>query len=415
MMTMSSSHSRTHNLSPLPQHTHPNIPNGSHHDTQAPGVWASRQATYQCAGGTQSSFSLTPNGVANCLDTQIGRPSGKYPGGDVTFYGTQDTTWCPVRPECLNSFTYPWFPKAVSPDQVNWLPNTFNVPASDLTMFRLPALAIGSRNCTPSPFVNSTARPTTPRSAYTSWAGIVPTQCGDDMTLGITNLIGPGYYTTPLGKGAEVDLHEYFDVQRTRYGMVCDYTLGSSPPVGLVVLNVTVIVTDGPVYASDDPLYSGNPSSPYWQVGLLSLPPGGQSSYCRNLDKCGLDRNLSQALNSSVARSYTRVVDCVVSGVNTLTGLPFTLKAAQPYVQETYSQQSRAWKPFHYPMPGNYTYSGPPTQSPTQAPTWNPTRAPTRTPTRAPTRRRPFFVAEDHEHVRRTGANPTGASPLPAP
>ena len=337
-------------------------------------MWATRKRTYQCAGGNQSAFALD-GGAANCLKTPIGRGSIVYRAeysdapGELTFYGTQDPTWCPMQPVCLNSFTFPWFPNVASPDSPNWIGGTFQPPQPGFTMFRLPALPLSSRYCTPSPFVNSTANRNRNRTAYVSWAtnARVPTQCGDDMTLSIVKLIGPGYYTSPVGAGANATL----SLGPDNNTVTCAYTLGSSLPAGLVVLNVTVIVTDGPIFASDDPLYNGNPSSPYWQVGYLNVgttgAPTGSGSVL-----------LSQALNNSVARSYTRVIDCVVDGVNNLTGLPFTLTAAQPYVVETYG---RGWLPYTYPMPGNYTYSVVPTPSPTTAPTQTPTQSPTQAPT----------------------------------
>lgn len=355
-------------------------------------MWASRKATFQCAGGLQSAFSLR-NGVANCLNTTQGRKSAYYADWvySASFYGTQDTTWCPMQPECLNSFSYPWFPYVDSPDKGNWKSGTFIAPQPGFKMFRLPALPLSTRYCTPSPFVNSTANGNNNRTAYVSWATTaqVPTQCADDMTLSIVKLIGPGYYTTPLGKNARVDLRLADSTQFTNDLVVCEYTLGDSLPDGLLISNVTVAVTDGPVYASDDPLYTGNPGSPYWQVGYRSVPsrlaPTGIGSV-----------SLYRVLNASVARSYTRVVDCVVNGVNTLTGLPFSLSAEQPYVVETFGQP---WLPYTYPMPGNYTFSGPPTQAPTQAPTIAPTMVPTKVPTRAPTRRptHNFFPFEEQE------------------
>lgn len=319
---------------------------------------------YQCAGGKQSTFQLLSNGAANCLNTPLGRLYNNAGVDSSSFYGTQDPTWCPMQQDCLNEFTYPWFPQVDSPDKVNWKSETFVPPTPNFIMFRLPALPLSSRYCTPSPFVNSTANRNRNRTAYVSWATNtrVPTQCGDDMTLSIVKLLGPGYYTTPLGAGANATLALGSDNNT----VTCSYTLGTSLPAGLVISNVTVIVTDGPVFASDDPLYTGNPGSPYWQVGFLNVPttklPTGSGSVL-----------LTQALNASVARSYTRVVDCVVDGVNTFTGLPFSLSAAQPYVVETFGQ---GWLPYTYPMPGNYTISGPPTRAPTEVPTIAPTMVP---------------------------------------
>ena len=328
---------------------------------------------YQCGGGPRSKFALLQNGAADCHDTPLGRPSGNAGPDSSSFYGTQDPTWCPMQPACLASFSYPWFPKVASPDSQNWIGGTFQPPQPGFTMFRLPVLPLSSRYCTPSPFVNSTAQRNSNRTAYVSWATNtqVPTQCGDDMTLSIVEVIGPGYYTTPLGAGANATL----SLGPDNNTVTCSYTLGSPLPKGLVVLNVTVVVTDGPIFASDDPLYTGNPSSPYWQIRFLNVSTTGSPTGSGSV-------LLSQALNSSVARSFTRVVDCVVNGVNTFTGFPFTLTAAQPYVVETYGL---AWLPYQYPMPGNYTYSGPPTPAPTQIPTKGPTLAPTRAPTTFPT------------------------------
>ena len=314
---------------------------------QAQGIWSLRQRTYQCAGGSQSNFALGPNGVANCLNTPIGRLYGSYGNlGNIhssNFYGTQDPTWCPMQPDCLNSFTYPWFPNVESPDKGNWLGGTFVPPQPGLKMFRLPNMYVSSRTCTPSPFVNATRYGNSSRPAYVSWNGIVPTQCGSDNTLSITDLVGPGYYTAPLGVGASAALLLGGVDNNT---VTCAWTLGTSLPIGLQVLNVTIVVTDGPVYASDDPLYTGNPSSPYWQIGFLNVSGIGSP-----LTGAG-SALLSRALNNSAARPYTRVVDCVVDGVNYMTGLPFTLKAAQPYVVEGFGQ---GWLPYSYPMPGNYT------------------------------------------------------------
>jgi hypothetical protein len=186
------------------------------------------------------------------------------------------------------------------------------------------------------------------------------------------DLIGPGYYTAPLGAGANVTL----SLGPDNNTVMCAYTLGSPVSFGLNVLNVTVVVTDGPVYAADDPLYTGNPSAPYWQLEFLNVSTTGAPTGLGSV-------LLSQALNASVARSYTRIVDCVVTGFNNQTGLPFTLPSAQSYVVETYGQ---GWLPYSYPMPGNYTYSGPQTKQPTTAPTQRPTASPTTlSPTQSPT------------------------------
>ena len=335
-------------------------------------MWSFRRNTYQCAGGNQTSFGLTANGAANCKDTALGRLSGRYSNSDSSsFYGTQDTTWCPMQRECLDTFSCPWFPNVSSPDQGNWLIGTFLPPKPGFTMFRLPALPLSSRTCTPSPFVNSSIYSNNNRPAYTSWNPVVPTQCGNDMTLSITDLIGSGYYSTSVGQGANVTLSLGADNNT----VTCAYTLGSSFPFGLTVTNVLVVVTDGPVFAADDPLYSGNPSSPYWQVGLRNVSSAGKSTGSGSVV-------LTQMLNDSAARSYTRVVDCVVTGFNNQTGLPFQLTAAQPYVVEIYGQ---GWLPYSYPMAGNYTYSGPPTRAPTTMPTQRPTSSPTVAPTGRPT------------------------------
>ena len=288
---------------------------------------------------------------------------------NTNFYGTVDPTWCPMQPNCLKTFTFPWFPTVSSPDQGNWMPGTFVPPQPGLTMFRLPAMTIASRNCTPSPFVNATVYPANAlRNRYASWTSAVnlPTQCGDDMTQSIVSTIGSGYYTADLGAGATAILSLGTDNNT----VTCTYTLGTQPPAGLTVLNVSIIVTDGPVYASDDPLYTGNPSSPTWQFASLNVSSTGVSSI-----------NLSQALNSSVARSYTRVVDCLVEGVNTFTTFPFTITAGQPFVVETYGQ---GWQPYEYPMPGNYTPSSPPTPSPSSSPTEVPTPSPSSSPSASP-------------------------------
>ena len=339
-------------------------------DTQAPGVWALRQRAYQCSGGPPGYFNLGTNDVANCKDTTIGRPVsnyGKYNDKVVSsnFYGMQDPTWCPMQPKCYNGFSYPWFPNVASPDKANWNSEAFAPPyGPGPTMFRLPVLPLSSRTCTPSPFVNASHYVGENRPGKTTWNSNVPTQCTNDMTLSITSLIGPGYYSAPVGQGAKVTLSLGADNNT----VTCAWTLGTSLPNGLTVQNVTIVVTDGPVFAADDPLYSGNPASPYWQIGFMYVSGDGSP-----LTGSG-STLLSQALNASVARSYTRVVDCVVSGVNYLTGFPFTLPAAQPYVVETYGQ---GWLPYKYPMPGNYIPSTPaPTQAPTQAPTCVPAPAP---------------------------------------
>lgn len=283
-----------------------------------------------------------------------------------------------MQPECFNAFTYPWFPNVASPDQRFWRSGTFVPPQPGFIMFRLPVMPFSSRTCTPSPFVNSTLNGNRNRPAYTSWNRVVPTQCSDDMTLSITTLIGPGHYTAPLGQGANVALSLGADNNT----VTCTWTLGTSLPSGLTVQNVTIVVTDGPVFAADDPLYTGNPSLPFWQIGLLNVsgvgsPVTGSASAL-----------LTTALNNSVARSFTRVVDYAVDGVNFITGLPFTLTAKQPYVVETYGQ---GWLPYTYPMPGNYTYSS--TPAPTRTPTQVPSKSPTQPPTMAPTQRPTFCSA----------------------
>lgn len=328
------------------------------YDTQAGTIWSARTRGYQCSGGPQSQWNtqgLNTVDAPNCLGTGPGvwasannygnnQAEGVYSNG---FLGTQDPTWCPMQPECLNSFSYPWFPNVASPDRGNWPGQTFVPPAPGFIMYRLPAFTISNRTCTPSPFVNATVYPpNVGRTPYVSWttaANLVPTQCGDDMTQSIVDLIGPGYYTAPLGAGATATL----SLGPDNNTVTCAYTLGSPVPFGMNVVNVTVVVTDGPVFASDDPLYTGNPSSPYWQAGFLNVSTTMAATGSGSV-------LLSQALNSSVARSYTRVVDCVVDGVNNQTGLPFTLKAAQPYVVETLGQ---GWLPYNYPMPGNYVPS----------------------------------------------------------
>ena len=119
----------------------------------------------------------------------------------------------------------------------------------------------------------------------------------------------------------------------------CTYQWGPGSPPGIQIQHIEVTVTDGPIYASDLPLVNGNST---WQVYNTDLASPNPSSF-----------SLMGALNGAVARSYTRVLTCIVTGIDPATTFPIYL-TAQPMVVQQYGQP---WQPYSYPMPGSYVPS----------------------------------------------------------
>ena len=112
-----------------------------------------RLGSYGCQGGAQSAYGTTDNYVT-CSSDLYATPSDDAAGGEWTY----DAFFCPMQPECLNGFSYSWFPNLESSDETNWRNGTW-LPAGqaalDTLFFRLPAFDITRRNCTKSPFINA--------------------------------------------------------------------------------------------------------------------------------------------------------------------------------------------------------------------------------------------------------------------
>lgn len=251
-----------------------------------------------------------------------------------------------MQPQCLNQFSYSWFPQVDSPDQSNWQSGTFISPgsaSSSQMFFRLPTLDITKRSCTPSPFVQGTIYTNgATRSATALWntAGIVPTQCSNDLTQTIVSLIGPGYYSINPGNGSFANLTMAADNDT----ITCSYTWGPNAPPGLQVTSVNITVGDGPVFATDNPLYTGNTQSPAWQYNDFNVYGQSPASI-----------SLQAALHVSTARNYTRIIGCLVTAIDPATTFPIYLEAQTMVVE----QWNQPWIPYNYPMPGNYTPSNP--------------------------------------------------------
>ena len=256
-----------------------------------------------------------------------------------------------MQPECLQRFSYPWFPNVASPDRGNWTAGTFNAPGASANrpFFLLPSLDLNKRQCTPSPFVNGTFyRSSANRSAYATWSNYydtppIPTQCSNDLTQTIVSIIGPGPYTAPPPPGSFAEL---VMGSGSSDDISCPYSVGyriSDQPLPKVIA-VNITVQDGPIFASDDPLYSGNELSPAWQYTVIPL---------LNVDKPQF--SLLTALNRTLARNFTRVVSCLVTAIDPATNFPIYIQAP-PKVVLIYGQP---WVNFTQPMPGNYTPSNP--------------------------------------------------------
>lgn len=260
-----------------------------------------------------------------------------------------------MQQDCLQAFSFPWFPTISSPDQGNWPAGTWIPPNDSLTRqyFVLPTLDIATRQCTPSPFVYASIPPNA-RQQLATWATAnipVPTQCGVDLTQSIVQIISAGPYAADSGSSyAELTLAAD---NRTAS---CTYQWVGAPP-GVITVNVTISVRDGPIFASDDLLTSGSEESPGWQ---------SQTFYNSTIDV--------YAALPTTARNFTRVVVCAVQGLDPATLLPLYL-TSQPQVILAPGQ---GWQNFTYPLPD------PPTTAPTKRPTRHPSQHPTVHPTVTP-------------------------------
>ena len=126
----------------------------------------------------------------------------------------------------------------------------------------------------------------------------------------------------------------------------CAYYLGQHPS-GLQpkIIAVNVTVQDGPIFSSDDPLYSSvTPLSPVWQYSVIPL-----------LNQTKTTFSLYNTLNLTLARNYTRVVSCLVTAIDPMTTFPIYIQAP-PMVVLEYGER---WVNFTSPLPGTYTPSIP--------------------------------------------------------
>ena len=139
-----------------------------------------------------------------------------------------------MRPSCMNQFSYPWFPSVQSEDQGNWLGGTFNEPPNAKTVkyFRLPALDITKLTCTKSPLVDGGG----PRSPKAGWSSVVPSQCGDDLTKRIVDIVGPGYHYIDPARNTNATLVMADDNDT----VTCQYTLDPTQSY-FTVLDVNVV------------------------------------------------------------------------------------------------------------------------------------------------------------------------------
>jgi hypothetical protein len=169
-----------------------------------------------------------------------------------------------MQPPCLSDWSYSWFPNIQSEDQGNWPEGTWQPPGSASStqlLFRLPALDISTRECLASPFVNASLPPNT-RQLSASWFPIVPTQCANDLTQSMVSLMGSGPYSGNVGTNSTATLSMAADNDTVN----CAYTLSPDASPCLNITNVYIIIRDGPIFADDNILDSGNPKYPAWQL-----------------------------------------------------------------------------------------------------------------------------------------------------
>ena len=323
-----------------------------------------RSQMYGCAGGLQSQSDSSTYLTCSVLENP-----------DDSAY-TYDPWWCPFQPDCLSGFNYYWFPEIFAPDDTaNWQAGTWNAPPSDHQLFVLPTFNITNRNCTPSPFTGGTIYADNEvRSAYAVWtAGVIPTQCGNDLTQNIVTLISTGPYSLDPGPSSTATLM----IDEDNDTISCVYDFQKDLPFEVVVTNVTLTIGDGPIFAQDDIIYSGNPYSPAWQLTNIELATSAGSQGNHSI-------SLLQALPVQVARNYTRFVACTISAFDPATLLPITLSAQNKVVLE-YDQ---SWVNFTYPISGAYAPSCPGSSgncSPTPAPAL-PTEKPSQSPSKKPSK-----------------------------
>ena len=170
-------------------------------------------------------------------------------------------------------------------------------------------------------------------------------------------MIGYGYYSAPVPPDNTVTTYQSPSNPDLFF---CNYTLGPSAPA-YYGFSLNVSITSGPVYATDDPVFD-NSTSLFWSFNDTGINPNQPFS-------------LQQSLNNTLARSWTRVIQCSVSGTDPNTMFVFSLES-QPLVVTSYNGPAQ---PFTFPLNGSYVPYSPP------APTTNPTPSPTSFPTAFPT------------------------------